>query len=80
MSNTVIINIMTTFEFKSDECNLVAAPMAHGASMFMLPTLGTRRENIVSGTTKPEILADWIERFLRHMLGSCRRCFIRCSK
>jgi fatty-acyl-CoA synthase len=61
--NTVIINIMTTFEFKSDECNLVAAPMAHGASMFMLPTLARGAKNIVSGTTKPEILADWIERF-----------------
>ena len=48
------------FEFRSDDVNLVAAPLTHGASCFVLPMLEVGGRHVLLADTKPEAILEAI--------------------
>ncbi len=48
------------FEFQSDDVNLIAAPLTHGASCFVLPMLEVGGTHVLVESAKPEIIFDAI--------------------
>lgn len=48
------------FEFKSDDVNLIAAPLTHGASCFVLPMLEVGARHVLLPDPKPRSIRDAI--------------------
>jgi fatty-acyl-CoA synthase len=48
------------FEFASDDVNLIAAPLTHGASCFVLPILEVGGRHVLTETAKPNVVFDAI--------------------
>jgi acyl-CoA synthetase (AMP-forming)/AMP-acid ligase II len=44
------------FEFRSDDVNLIAAPLTHGASCFVLPILEVGGRHVLTETAKPDVV------------------------
>jgi acyl-CoA synthetase (AMP-forming)/AMP-acid ligase II len=51
------------FEFQSDDVNLIAAPLTHGASCFVLPILERGGSHVLLEETKPAGIFDAIARY-----------------
>jgi fatty-acyl-CoA synthase len=49
------------FEFDSNDVNLIAAPLTHGASCFVLPILEVGGRHVLVENAKPETVFDTIE-------------------
>ncbi len=49
------------FEFQSDDVNLIAAPLTHGASCFVLPILELGGRHVLIESAKPDMVFDAIE-------------------
>ena len=50
------------FEFRSDDVNLIVAPLTHGASCFVLPILEVGGTHVLLDDTKPTAIFSAIER------------------
>jgi acyl-CoA synthetase (AMP-forming)/AMP-acid ligase II len=51
------------FEFQSDDVNLIAAPLTHGASCFVLPILEVGGRHVLVDQAKPDAIFDAIESY-----------------
>ena len=61
--NALTRSILETFEFGSDDCNLIAAPLTHGSSCFVLPVLARGgRLVLLEKPAAPAILQAFAER------------------
>jgi fatty-acyl-CoA synthase len=49
------------FEFHADDVNLIAAPLTHGASCFVLPILEVGGRHVLIESAKPDAMFDAIE-------------------
>lgn len=59
--NTLIVNMLHTFEFDHNDAYLCAAPMTHGAGTFVLPVLAAGGRIVMTRNAKPEAIANEME-------------------
>jgi acyl-CoA synthetase (AMP-forming)/AMP-acid ligase II len=50
--------IQRAFEFRSDDVNLVAAPLTHGTSCFILPVLGAGGRHVLCAEPRPAVVLE----------------------
>lgn len=58
--NAQVDGIRDFFEFRGDDVNLIAAPLTHGASCFVLPILEVGGRHVLLQDAKPEAVLDAI--------------------
>ena len=61
--NAQIEGILACFDLKPDDVNLIAAPLTHGASCFVLPILAVGGRHVLLEEPKPARVLDTIERY-----------------
>jgi acyl-CoA synthetase (AMP-forming)/AMP-acid ligase II len=59
--NTVVVSMLSAFGFDATERYLVAAPMTHGAGMFMMPVIAAGGCCVIPGPLDASGLADALE-------------------
>ena len=81
--NAQVKGILDFFEFRSDDVNLIAAPLTHGASCFVLPIFAAGGRQVLLEDPTPTAILETIERegvttiyapptMLHGMLGAAR--------
>ena len=61
--NAQIQGILACFDLQADDVNLIAAPLTHGASCFVLPILAVGGRHVLLEEPKPARVLDTIERY-----------------
>ena len=61
--NAQIEGILACFELDATDVNLIAAPLTHGASCFVLPILATGGRHVLLEEPKPTPILDTIEQY-----------------
>lgn len=60
--DALVRGILEFFEFDRDEANLVAAPLTHGASCFVLPVLAAGGRHVLLEKPEPAAILDHLRR------------------
>lgn len=61
--NAQVEGILACFELDASDVNLIAAPLTHGASCFVLPILAVGGRHVLLEEPKPRPVLDTIERY-----------------
>jgi len=61
--NAQVRGILACFDLQADDVNLIAAPLTHGASCFVLPILAVGGRHVLLEEPKPARVLDAIERY-----------------
>jgi acyl-CoA synthetase (AMP-forming)/AMP-acid ligase II len=61
--NAQVEGILACFDLRADDVNLIAAPLTHGASCFVLPILAVGGRHVLLEEPKPARVLDAIERY-----------------
>lgn len=61
--NAQVDGILASFELNSSDVNLIAAPLTHGASCFILPILAAGGSHVLVEDPKPPRVLDAIEQY-----------------
>jgi acyl-CoA synthetase (AMP-forming)/AMP-acid ligase II len=61
--NAQVQGILTCFDLQADDVNVIAAPLTHGASCFVLPILAVGGRHVLLEEPKPARVLDTIERY-----------------
>ena len=56
--NTQAVSVLHGFDYDQHECNLIAAPLTHGTSCFVLPVFAQGGQQVLLETPTPSAILD----------------------